>query len=222
MILSSPIPKDDYKIEDKTTIKTLDKIYLSKPKNINVDFLDVLKERKSNRTFSSALTLEELSPVLWYTFKTRDINCVDKIPVWEKRYIPTAGGLGTIRAILFNVIDTEDSLYLYSGMDHSLNKLDTNPILIKKLRNQVDTVLPSSIKGTVILLIADVKQINIKYENPESLIWKDTGVINHNLYLISEAYSLKTCSLGYTFKDEFSEFSLNKNIFCVGSQIIGY
>jgi SagB-type dehydrogenase family enzyme len=220
-MLKSPIPKKKYYGVKETEFKKLNKIYLPFFERKDNYFIELLQKRSSKRVISNNLSLLEISPILWFTFKIRDSIKDNNILFWQKQYIPTSGGIGCISPLIINIKDYENNIFIYSGEDHSLIEIDLGNFFINTIKEVVFNMFDLKNNGTILIYIADIVKINKKYKNAESLIWRDVGVVNLNINLLCDLYEYKSCILGYTFDNELENFKY-KNFNIVGAQIIGY
>lgn len=220
-MLKSPIPKKTYRGIKKTKFKMLNKIYLPFFEKKDKYFIELLQKRSSKRVITDNLSLVEISPLLWFTFKIRNIIEKNDILFWQKQYIPTSGGLGCISPLIINIKNYENNIFIYSGEDHSLIEIDLGEKFINIIKEVVFNMFEERNNATIFIYIADIVRINEKYKNSESLIWRDVGVVNLNINLLCDLYEYKSCALGYTFDNELENFKYT-NFSIVGAQILGH
>ena len=161
-----------------------------------VPLIDVIANRESRRAFTEvALTLEELSFLLWSTQGVRD---VDTNRVWTKRATPSGGGRQPYETYLlvYNVEGVNQGIYRYLPLEHKLllvsRELPSSDELMNKawFQNFIG-------KSAVIFAWAAVPY---KTEWRYSLVsYKDilieAGHICQNLYLACEAIGAGTCAI---------------------------
>lgn len=223
MRLKSPSPKREYILKNKLTFNTNKKIYLSNFEIKEQTYIDLLKNRKSSRFITKKLGTYDLSPLLWFNFKIRDevIN-EEGIIIWQKLFIPTSGGLGSIFPLILNINALEGDIFTYSGVDHSLSQLESNKIFYDYIINKYLNFFEQKIDATIFLYILDKGRLKTKYNNYESLAWRDVGVIYQNMNLVSQLYGIKSCMIGDVDDKELLCSYMGKNFDLVGVQVLGY
>lgn len=155
-----------------------------------IDFFSLLNRRRSRRSFGP-LSLTQLSHLLWAVQGTRATKLADR-----HHPLPSPGGLHAIRLLLFNVPGFRHEVFEYSPEYHILGALQlpqkgAAPQTLRTFGN----ILPIG-AGTVIWFLGDLKMIARAYQHPESLMWREAGVITAAIYLAAEAAKLNCCALG--------------------------
>jgi SagB-type dehydrogenase family enzyme len=170
--------------------------------------IDVIRDRISHRNFTNdAITLEELSFLLWATQGVRDTVIEDGI-TYIKRNVPSGGNRHPIETYLsiHNVEGIQAGLYRYLPIDHKLvqEKLDrTLPEQVNQgsLNQNSRTVEKPYyfIKeaAVVFIWIAIPYRSEWRYHKAAAkLIALDAGHICQNLYIAAGAIGAGTCSVG--------------------------
>jgi SagB-type dehydrogenase family enzyme len=169
---------------------------------------DVIQARKSHRYFtSSALSLEELSFLLWATQGVRDSSTEDGITyVW--RNVPSGGNRHPVETYLsiHNVEGIEPGLYRYLPIDHQLVLEYIDPDLLNMVnlgsRNQNSGTAKAPyffIKEAAVVFIwtAIPYRSEWRYHRAAAkLIALDAGHICQNLYIAAGAIGCGTCAVG--------------------------
>ncbi|TFG08174.1 SagB/ThcOx family dehydrogenase [Candidatus Thorarchaeota archaeon] len=158
--------------------------------------LDALANRQSRRTFTDdALSLEELSFLLWATQGVREI---DSNKVWTKRAVPSGGGRQPFETYLIvnRVKSLERGLYRYLPIEHKLLPL-AKEIPDEGELEEYAWYQAFIGKAPVIFVWA---AIPYKTEWRYSIMsYKDilieAGHICQNLYLACEAIEAGTCAI---------------------------
>jgi SagB-type dehydrogenase family enzyme len=174
-------------------------IELVSPKDFKVGkipLIDAITNRASERVFTDeALTLEELSFLLWATQGVRE---VDKNKVWTKRIVPSGGGRQPYETYLLihNVETLERGIYRYLPIEHKLILLSEN---LPEAEELMDKAWFQNFigKSAVVFVWA---AIPYKTEWRYSLVsYKDilieAGHICQNLYLACEGIGAGTCAI---------------------------
>jgi hypothetical protein len=77
-------------------------------------------------------------------------------------------------------------------------------------------------QGQLLWFCANVEKINAHYEHPESLIWRDAGVLLGVMALVAEALKLNFCPLGISGEPYLSAaFGTLGRLEGVGGAILG-
>lgn len=162
-----------------------------------MDFLDVLRKRKSRRVFSDeSLSFEELSFLLW------SIQGVKKIVnngYATLRTVPSAGARHPFETYIaiFNVKDVKPGLYRYLPLDHKLNFIGDIDNFKDKL---VNACLNQNFVATgAVTFIWTVVPYRSEWrydKGAHKCIAIDAGHVCENLYLAAESINAGTCAVG--------------------------
>lgn len=201
----------------------VNKIFLPKPIERNISYSQVISSRESRRVFSSALKLPDLSSVLWDVLKIKriDVDAAGTV-IWNHRGAPSAGGLASVETFILNIADLRNSLYHYNPYDHSLEELTSTEECIQSLIASANELIDVK-NATLFIYAAEVTNLFSKYENAESLLWRDVGAIYAMTNLSAESLGINSCAFGVTFHPLLSAiFGLEQTFFSVGGQAFGY
>lgn len=174
-------------------------IDLVDPKEFSIGqmpLIDAIANRESRRVFTDeALTLEELSLLLW---ATQGVRLVDENKVWTKRVVPSGGARQPFETyLLVNKVDSiERGIYRYLPIEHKL-------ILVSENLPDADELMEKAWfqnfigKSAVVFVWASIPY---RMEWRYSIIsYKDilieAGHICQNLYLACEAIGAGTCAI---------------------------
>ena len=162
--------------------------------------ISVLRKRRSRRKFDdSALTVEELSFLLWAVQGVHRVS--GKKPV-TYRTVPAGGGIHPFETYLVvnRVENLEPALYRYLAVEHKL--LQVGPIGPEWLERLVFACRGQEFvrKGAVVFIWTAIPyRTEWRYANEAHKdIALESGHVCQNLYLASEAIGAGTCALtGY-------------------------
>jgi len=220
--LASPFPREleiphlefPYAIEDIS--------YLPQPNQLpDVSFQTVLASRQSRRTFKP-LGQDDLNSLLWYSARALVVSSPTQSTRWQHRPTPSAGGRHPIDILVFNEQDKPRSVHLYQPEPHALGKLtDLDTSSMEKLCVAVDEVVAPE-QAMMLWFGAQFERTLSKYENGESLVWRDAGALLATLSLVAECLSLNCCAIGIT-GEPFISGMLGKtsNVVGVGGLLVG-
>lgn len=180
----------------------------------NDSLVSILERRRTIRSFGK-LPSDVLGHVLWITSRQVKTGHGDFGFNISQRPVPSGGAIHPIHILISNQI--EHCWQRYDPYTHSLQRLTaTCDIPIREINN----VLPIQ-EGELIMLVAEPGMTSAKYEDFESLIWRDAGVILANLVLASELFKLAFCPLGVTGEPWASSLSDQGLLKGVGLAVIG-
>ena len=164
----------------------------------NNNFLNLLNTRTSKRKYTEeALTLEELSLLLWATQGVKQV--VGKERKATFRTVPSAGARHPFETYLFinRVEGLEQGLYHYLPLEHKLEYL-------KSIENQTEKV-NEAFCGQIFFATAAVDFVwtVIPYRsewrytvNAQKYALVDAGHLCQNLYFASESIGCGACGIG--------------------------
>jgi SagB-type dehydrogenase family enzyme len=163
----------------------------------NAPLFEMIKKRESRRKYTDeALTLEELSFLLW---STQGIKVVDKNGVWTKRTVPSGGASHPFETYLIvnKVKDLEPGVYRYLAIEHKLLWLAKSDSLIAKQVS--DACYGQSFVGesAVVFVWAAVPYraewcYSVRGYKDVAI---EAGHICQNLYLTCEAIGAGACAI---------------------------
>ena len=170
--------------------------------------IEVIRERISHRSFSSnALTLEELSFLLWATQGVRDKVTEGGI-TYIMRNVPSGGNRHPIETYLsiHRVEGIRSGLYRYLPIDHKLVQEKIDPALPEQV-NQGSLNQNSRSEARPYYFIKEAAVVFIWTAIPYRSEWRyhkaaaklialDAGHICQNLYTAAGAIGTGTCAVG--------------------------
>lgn len=220
---NSPYPRNQYELVDKYKLRYINKIALQDPLERNISYTEIISSRQSRRTFTGPLELLELSTLLWDVFKIKKIEVdANGIVVWNHRGSPSAGGLASVEVFIVNISGNNESLYHYNPYDHTIEELDVSSESVQSLIDDADELIDTK-NATLLIYAAEVTNLFSKYENAESLLWRDAGAVYTLMNLTSESLGLNSCALGATFNPLLPEVLRLEDVYVgVGGQVIGH
>ena len=159
--------------------------------------IDAINRRKSRRRYTSeALTLEELSFLLWAAQGVQEISKKEDA---TRRTVPSGGSRHPFELYLAvnRINDLEPGLYRYLPLDHKLCFLQADPQLSKKVTR---ACLRQAFvgKGAVVFVWTALPyRAEWRYSIvAHKMIALDAGHSCQNLYLAGEAIGAGVCAIG--------------------------
>jgi len=159
--------------------------------------IEAINRRKSRRKFTQqALTLEELSFLLWVT---QGVHQVIQDGLGTRRTVPSGGARHPFETYLFvNRVDrVEPGLYRYLSMEHQLCLLYADTELADKLNEA--SYGQSFVGNSAVAFIWTVVPYRTEWRYSivsHKIIAQDSGHLCQNLYLASEAIGGGACAVG--------------------------
>ncbi len=173
-------------------------IPLPKPAEIAKNELDLwqaIQQRTTVRNYSDqALTLEELSLLLWYT---QGVKRVSKRPV-TLRTVPSAGARHAFETyLLVNKVEgLAAGLYRYVAIEHALVVLDLAPDVNARLTAACEDQSQVANSAVTFAWGAVIERMIWRYpERGYRYILLDAGHVCQNLYLAAEALGCGVCAI---------------------------
>jgi SagB-type dehydrogenase family enzyme len=113
-------------------------------------------------------------------------------------------------------------MYLYEPVPHALSKLRiADQILLEQFLVLVDGIVQLE-EATIIWFGAQFGRTLSKYENGDSLVWRDAGALLMTISLVAEFLGLNCCALGITGEPSFSRIlESREKVSGVGGLLIG-
>jgi SagB-type dehydrogenase family enzyme len=220
--LASPFPREieipylefPYVIEDIS--------YLPEPDPLpDIPFQAVLASRQSRRTFNP-LVQDDLNSLLWHSARALAVSSPSQSTRWQHRPTPSAGGRHPIDILIFDEQNQPRSVHLYQPEAHALAKLkDLDISSMERLFVAVDEVVAPE-QARILWFGAQFERTLSKYENGESLVWRDAGALLATLSFVAECLSLNCCAIGITGEPFISGLlGKNSNVVGVGGLLVG-
>lgn len=219
--MQNPSPKNVSDSYETYVYPTIGKEILSKDFPLRkAGFLEVLLNRHSTQDLGP-ISKNEISELLFYSAKVRKIE-IDKSGYFiSKRSTPSAGARHPIDLLIsIGNVNKKRNLHYYNSIDHSLNLLEISRHSQDLFFDEVNSNV--SLNDACLIWFCIQKcRTGSKYENPESLYWKDTGALLYCIQLVSQFLNLKSCPLGTLAASSFPQLFSNDNLLSGGGILIG-
>lgn len=187
----------------------------------DANLFDVLNRRRSYRVFES-LTVEEVSAILWFSSKVKTISVELTGYISTQRPSASAGARHPIDILVASKFHNSlFTLFYYNPFDHSLSKLSIDEAVVDEFIVHLRTVINFK-EGTILWFVAHPDRTEAKYENFQSLIWRDAGALIHSVQIACTAFNFRSCPFGTLAEPFVSRFFSSPNqIFSAGGIIVG-
>lgn len=187
-------------------------------KKKNVDFLDIIFRRESLRKFTKFTKLD-LESLLYHCCQIKSMSIDNQGFLLTKRITPSAGGRHPVD-LLISLPEKDRTLSYYNPLDHSLAELEIEKSKLNKFFSTInDNLLISN--ACIIWFSIQVNKTTSKYNNAESLYWKDVGVLIYAIQLVTTYLGFNSCPLGTLASKDFYQLFNDKNLLSGGGILIG-
>lgn len=178
----------------------LQREYLPLPKTLPPrDFRDVLEARRS--AVYGPLDKYELAALLWYATGIRGWEQSGRsgFPIsW--RPAPSAGGLHPIEIVAISSCGDCEVMH-YNPRDHSYGYWGGPWDHLILDNSAKSTMAIGAASGWTLFMVADFGRTEAAYENPITLIFRDSGCLICTLCLCAEWLGLSSCPIGSLSQD---------------------
>jgi len=187
------------------------------PPQLIVDIVQVLQNRQSRRLLGS-LSLTQLGYLLWLSCRTHSLRSSDYGFDQEFRPHPSAGAMHPIHLVCQRSAGMPWERY--DPLAHSLVALPQSERYAQEARVRAANILPTD-EAVLLALVAESGKTGAKYEDGQSLVWRDAGVVLGYLSLIAETLKLGFCPLGMTGDAYVAPMSAQGQLQGAGLALIG-
>lgn len=164
------------------------------PRNqpLELDLVALLERRETRRGFNKPLDDATLGEFFWLACRNRSSRPSPFGPDQESRVHPSAGAMHPIHVL----ISRDAGPWMrYEPVEHALIELPGSFDCAAAGRDAAGCLL--ELEQAVLLgLVAEPGKTAAKYENHETLVWRDAGVVLGYMSLVAEALGLAFCPLG--------------------------
>lgn len=159
------------------------------------DLAAILAARRSRRNFVAPATTDDLSALFDLCARTREVRISSLGFDLEFRQHPASGAIHSIHCMVQQ--HSGEGWSRYDARRHELVSLPDSSDVAFATRQAADKVVPAN-NASLIALVAEPGKSAAKYDFPESLIWRDAGVMLGYFSIAAEALGLAFCPLGIT------------------------
>ena len=170
-----------------------------------IDLRTAIEKRRSLRRYQQkALTLEELSYLLWLTQGVKEVTTR---PV-TLRTVPSAGARHAFETFLLvnNVEGLEPGLYRFAASQHALLRLDAPDTIRDDVTEACYSQAQVATSAVTFIWVAVTERMTWRYvERGFRYLLLDAGHVCQNLYLAAEAVGCGVCAI-----DAYDDDRLNQ------------
>lgn len=159
------------------------------------DLASLLYQRRTRRDLG-VLSLAQASNLLGATCQTKAARPSPFGFPQELRAHPSAGAVHPIHVLC--QLDASSPWARYDPVLHALVNVPGSEMLAATARGCAADFLGDCQRASLLALVAEPGKTQSKYEDADSLIWRDAGVVLGYLSIAAEALGLNLCPLGTT------------------------
>lgn len=164
---------------------------LHSPVKLSVDIARVLANRRSGYPVER-LSYYALSSLYWHCFRAEECSFNSQNRPRYLKTLPSAGGLGTVVPLYI----TRRRVAIYDSLGHRLLFLRSfNKSVLNKFIERAESVINSKCP-CVVAFAGNARLINHYYCNGESLLWRESGVLQGALTIVAAAIGVQSRLLG--------------------------
>lgn len=192
----SPVPLLSIKSFDEYRYPVNHHSYLPKIQAPSSDLFNAAGNRRTRREFGK-LERDDLACLLWYSCHVKIRTKENGKVIWQARPAPSAGGRHPIDVLIVEPTDNGWEVGVYDPFAHCICKLSVDQSIVEDFLLELADIV-SIQHATILWCVAQPLRTLSKYENGESLVWRDAGVLQGHWSLIAEGLSLSSCLVGIT------------------------
>ena len=171
-------------------------------KTLELDLVALLEQRQTRRGFKRPMEDETLGEFFWLACRNRSSRPSPFGPDQESRVHPSAGAMHPIHVL---VSRDAGPWMRYDPVEHALIELPGSTDSATAGRNAANRIFNLN-QGALLGFVAEPGKTGAKYENHETLVWRDAGVLLGYMSLVAEALSLDFCPLGITGQSHLTDY----------------
>jgi SagB-type dehydrogenase family enzyme len=167
-----------------------------------LNLAELLELRQTRRDFKKPIEDVQLGEFLWLACRNRSSRPSPFGSDQESRVHPSAGAMHPIHILVARDIG---SWMRYEPIAHSLIELPGSTDSAAVAREVTNRIIDLG-QGVLLGFVAEPGKTATKYENPETLVWRDAGVILGYMSVVAEALGLAFCPLGTTGRPYLTDY----------------
>lgn len=132
----------------------------------------------------------------------------------------SAGALHAVRVIVAS-LKGQPRAFAYDPIGDAIERLRLKRIEgLQDFRDQVTSCIPEA-RGFALGLLGDAVMAGEAYREPESLLWRDAGVLIQTISMVACAEGHAACALGVHGRGLVSALGLEGQFLALGAVLIG-
>lgn len=174
------------------------------PRNhaLELDLVELLVLRQTRRDFKKPIEDARLGEFLWLACRNRSSRPSPFGSDQESRVYPSAGAMHPIHVL----IARDGGCWMrYDPVTHMLVELPGSTDSVAAAREVAGHLIEVG-RGLLVGFVAEPGKTAAKYENHETLVWRDAGVVLGYMSVVAEALGLAFCPLGITGRPYLTDY----------------
>lgn len=185
---------------------------------LELDLCALLEQRQTRREFKKTLENSMLGDFLWLACRNRSLRPSPFGMSQESRVYPSAGAMHPIHVLFARSVGP---WMRYDPVEHARIELPGSTDSAARCRAAAGRLVDLD-QGVLLGLVAEPGKTAAKYENHETLVWRDAGVALGYMSLVAEALGLTFCPLGITGRPYLTEYLSDASVLqAVGLAVLG-
>jgi SagB-type dehydrogenase family enzyme len=216
--LGSPVPRPEPATYSPWQWPMIRSIPLPQAAPVLSRWPDALAERRSRRTFAP-VKLEDVSTLLWNTLHCQRTAQSPMGFDLQQRPIPSGGAIHPVHLVI-QVPGQPGEWARYNPLAHSLDVIGPRAGILDALVGAAEELIAFH-PGSLLIFVAEPAMTAAKYENANSVVWRDAGVMQGALAIAAEGLGLNYCLLGITGDPWVGQLSEQCQLVGVGLAALG-
>jgi len=184
------------------------------------DFLEIILSRRSSSNLKKA-SFNEVLEIIYLSMRVDSIGIDENGFYLSKRTAPSGGARHPVDILVSSNDKLSDrDLYYYNPIGPSINKLTVSDSALTHFFNKINSVLPIE-SANLIWFSIQPNKTGSKYYNPESIYWRDVGVLIYCIQLITEYLGMHSCPIGTLANEAFNNLFDSNKVISGGGIAIG-
>lgn len=136
----------------------------------------------------------------------------------QQRSIPSAGAIHPIHLVM--QVPGSADWARYNPITHTLDVMGSSAAVLGSVYAEASRLVEMQ-SGSLLLFIAEPAMTAAKYQDADSLVWRDAGVMQGALAFVAEALGLNYCLLGITGDPWVGQLAEQHELVGVGVAALG-
>lgn len=187
----------------------------------STSFADVLENRRSCLPIVEPPS-DVICELLFRSMKIESMSLDQRMFITSRRTAPSAGGRHPVDVLVsFPTESMRDrKLAYYNPIEHSLANINVPNDVLMRFFHEVDRNVPIG-RGCLLWFSIQARKTSSKYDNPESLYWRDTGALLYCMQLVATWLDLATMPVGSLAAKSYRKIFPKTTLISGGGLLVG-
>jgi hypothetical protein len=187
------------------------------PEHDCTNFFELLTARRTTRTLGT-ISRQDIATLLWHTCRGQSWGDHSLGFPLSLRPAPSAGAIHPIHVLVSFPEDAAWRRYLPEC--HAFGEIDIEKMDSTRVREELYGLVPCT-EAAIISFVAEPGKTAAKYDNSESLVWRDAGILQGIMSLGAAALNIGFCPIGHTGNPWMAELDEHQRLVGVGLGLLG-